>query len=325
MIKTIDCEATMAKMHLNEVINRMGLKVLSGEREAEETWIRVYGVNRAGLELSGFFQSSQNPNSHRLVLLSSKENHYIHQYKSQDREVRYRKLIKSGIPAIVITTKFKDPLLIKVAQELKFPLLQTDAQSTHNFTHNLVELMDDFFSIKDEIHGTLVNVYGKGILLIGKSGIGKSEIALDLIKNNHLFVGDDRIVIHKKNNRLYGRSNPILRNLIEVRGIGIIDIALASGYQIILNESEINLIIELFAFRTSRVDTTDRLGIEYRKKQLLGVDVPFLQIPVSSGRSIANIVETAVTQLKIRTEIDPVNPVELIHQRLNEKNIRDKE
>lgn len=313
------------KMKLDYLVKEMRLEVLSGIDKLKVSTIKVYGVNRAGLELTGFFVPSDMPNSRRLVLLSYKENQYIHQFNAAKRRAKYQKLIDSGIPAIIVTPKFNDPVLLNLAKELDFPMFRTEAASTHNFVHDLLALMDDFFMIIEENHGTLVNIYGKGILLIGQSGIGKSEIALDLIKKNHLFVGDDRIIIHKKNNRLYGRADPILENLIEVRGIGIIDIALANGYEVILNESEINLVIELFSFLDAKEDSTDRLGTEYQKINYLGVFVPFLRIPVSPGKNIANIVETAVTQLKIKTQIETISPIELINQRLKDKQTPNKD
>src|SRR5699024_5307245 len=170
--------------------------------------------------------------------------------------------------------------------------------STSELSREILEFMDEFFAPSEEIHGSLVNVFGKGVLIKGASGIGKSEITLDLVKKNHLFVGDDRIVMKRKANKIYGRSHPILANMVEVRGIGIMNMAEAHGQQIIMDETTIDIVIELSHFETGSVDNYERIGREFENIKVLGTKIPYIKIPVSSGRNVANIVETAVSQLK---------------------------
>lgn len=305
----------MRQLELKKLITYFDLKILSGKEKIPNIIIEIYGINRAGLELSGFFNPA-NPKSHRMVLMSSKEFAYISQFDKKIRYKKYEKLLESGIPAIILTPKFKDSVLKEVANKHNFPLLRTNETSAADFTQKLLAYFDDFFSLYTEMHASLVNIYGKGVLLIGSSGIGKSEVTLDLVKKNHLFIGDDRISITNRNKHLYGKPSPILKNLVEVRGIGIIDISLSCGYQVIMDETEISLVIELFNFDDQCIDNTDRLGQQYGKINILGLDITYLKIPVSSGRNISNIVEFAVAQFKIK-QTNGIDLIEIINNRIN--------
>lgn len=307
----------MKRLTLDNIVRKFNLKILTGKDKLKTTLIKANGVNRAGLELTGFFMPDD-PHAHRIVLMSSKESSYIAQFGHDEKVAKYKALMASGIPGIIITKKYKDRVLIEVAKNLDFPLLETNAIVTAEFSQHLGDYIDEFLAPQTELHSSLVNIYGKGILLVGRSGIGKSEITLDLIKKNHLFVGDDRIIITNKNNRLFGKSSPILKNLVEVRGIGIIDISLTNGYQIIMEETNIDLVIELFNFKSGEVDNTDRLGNEYQTYKILGIEVPMIRIPVSSGRNIANIIESAVSQLKINQAHLKPDPITLMNRRLKE-------
>ncbi|ATZ19031.1 HPr kinase/phosphorylase [Williamsoniiplasma somnilux] len=308
----------MKKLFLKHLTEKFPFQVLAGKDKIDSTQILVYGLNRAGLELTGYFVETGDK-SKRAVLMSSKEYKYISQFNEQQRAEKYKKLINSGIPTIIFTQKFEDKLLIDVARELDFPLLSINTPSTSEFTQRILDYFDLFFAPQIEVHGSLVNIYGKGILITGESGIGKSEVTIDLIKKNHLFVGDDRIILINKSNNIYGKSHPILRNLIEVRGIGIMDISKTNGNQVLIDETKIDLIIELFKFGENGVDDADRLGREYLTKSVLGIDVPYIRIPVSSGRNIANLIESAVAQLKIKQSTDNEDVIALMNKRLNEE------
>ncbi len=286
----------MKKLTLKNLIEKFDLEVLAG-LEKIDSQVKVYGLNRAGLELTGYFE--EGAKSHRLVLMSTKEYNYIMNFDVKEREGRYRKLLMKDIPGVIITSKFTDEVFFNVAKELNVPVLRTSIESTSDFMHNSLDYMDYFFAPKIEMHASFMNIFGKGVIFIGESGIGKSEIAMDLVKSNHLFVGDDRIVVTKKSGSLFGRSHEILKNLVEVRGIGIIDISKTNGYQVIMEESTVDLVIELSAFKKDGVDDSERLGKDFQSYNILGVDVPYIKIPVSSGRNIPNIIETAVSKLKI--------------------------
>lgn len=306
------------KFYLSDLVSKFKFKVLAGEDKLATTEIKVYGLNRAGLELTGFYAPA-NDNSRRIVLVSSKENVYMSQFDEKTKMKKYEVLMKSGIPAIITTQKFKDKTIVKAAQKLNFPLLQVNYRSTSELSQKILDYFDDYFAPTTEVHASLVNIYGKGILIQGISGIGKSEITIDLVKKNHMFVGDDRIILTNKNNHLYGKSHPILQNLVEVRGIGIMDISLSNGYQVIMDETEVDLVVELFKFDNKSASSVDRLGTEYSTTTFLDVAVPKIKIPVSSGRSIANLIESAVAQLKINQSNAKVDVIKLMNER-SEKN-----
>ncbi|AGR40766.1 HPr(Ser) kinase/phosphatase [Spiroplasma taiwanense] len=287
----------MSKLYASKLIEQFNLEILSGKGKIKNL-IEVYGINRAGLELTGFFEDGEK--SHRIIVMSTKENSYVLNFSAEERREKYKKLFSQNIPLIIITQKFEDKIVIDVAKELNILLVKTKNNSTSDFTQNILEFMDDYFAPVIEIHASFISIFGKGVLLIGESGIGKSEITLDLLKANHLFVGDDRIVVTKKFNEIFGKSHEILKNLVEVRGIGIIDVSKTNGYQVILDKSKIDIVIELLKFKKDGIDYSERLGADFEKYELLGVQVPYLKIPVTSGRNIPNIIEAAVAKLKIK-------------------------
>ncbi|AHI53476.1 HPr kinase/phosphorylase [Spiroplasma sabaudiense Ar-1343] len=307
----------MSKLRIKNLVDHFDLEVISGSEHLDNI-IEVYGLNRAGLELAGYVEKDDQ--KRRVVLFSNKENNYISTFSPEEREKKYYSMLKIGIPAVIITERFHDEFLAKVTKDLEIPLLRVVGQTTSEFTQQVLGLYDDYFSPTEEFHGSLVNIYGKGVMIMGKSGIGKSEITIELVKKNHLFVGDDRIVAMRKASKIFGKSHEILNNLVEVRGIGIVDIAQTNGYQVILDETEIELIIDLIKFGENGIDDTDRLGNEYNSKNILGVKIPHIRIPVSSGRNIANIIETAVAQLKIKQSGNWVNPTKIISNRIDKVN-----
>ncbi|QBQ07290.1 HPr kinase/phosphorylase [Spiroplasma gladiatoris] len=286
----------MKKVKLRTIVEKLSLETLSGENNLDNI-IQVYGLNRAGLELAGNFEEGEK--AHRLILMSTKEYSYIMKFSEEERKERYENLLSEHIPGVIITSKFQDKLFLEVGKRLEIPILKTHAESTSDFTKDVLDLLDDYFAPTTEMHASFINIFGKGTLLTGESGIGKSELALELVKSNHLFVGDDRIVITKKAGNLYGKCHPILKNLVEVRGIGIIDVAKTNGYKVIMEQSTVDLIIELSIFKKDGVDDSERLGHDFKTFDILGVKIPYIKIPVSSGRNIQNIVETAVSKLKI--------------------------
>ncbi|AJM71962.1 HPr(Ser) kinase/phosphatase [Mycoplasma yeatsii] len=306
----------MKKLTIKKLINNLNLdyQILAGENNLDNE-IKSYGINRAGLELTGFFRELEDQRYRRAVLLSTKEQQYMSMFNKETRIKKYTDLINSNPPLIIITKNFNDEVLIDIAKKLNKPLIKIFYESTAQLLRRLFDVYDKFFSPTIEEHATLLNIFGKGVLIKGKSGIGKSEIALELVKNNHLFVGDDRIILTKKSNKIFGKSHPILKNLVEVRGIGIFDIAKASGYQIIMEETLVDLVIELVPFKEDGIDSTERIGFEWNETDILGVKVKHISIPVSAGRSITNIIQAAIGQLKIHQSDQAENIVDLLEKR----------
>jgi len=306
----------MAELTLKKLQSAFKMEILSGEDKLASTQITVYGLNRAGLELTGYIDSTSFANR-RVVLMSSKESGYMMQFSLEEKVAKYRKLMESHIPGIILTQKFQDvDALLQAAKVDDFPVLTIKSSSTSALTQRILDYYDNFFAPQIEEHGSLVNIFGKGVLILGKSGIGKSEMVLDLINNNHLFVGDDRIILSNKNSTIFGESHPILKNLIEVRGIGIMDFLKTNGYKSIMDWTTVDLIVELIDFKADGVDDSERLGKKYQLKKILGVGVPYIKIPVSAGRNLSNVVESAVAQLKLIQSGNAEDIVKLMNRRI---------
>lgn len=185
-------------------------------------------------------------------------------------------------------------------------------QSTKNFTDTFVQitaLLSDRLAPSEEMHAVLLEINGKGVLITGKSGVGKSETALELIKSGHVFIGDDRIIVTRNANRLIGRCSPVLQNFLEVRGIGIIDISKMFGESKVLEATDIDFVLHLKNLEQG--SDFERLGKEIEYINILGLNKPYMEVPVSSARNVSSLVETAVDQLVLKQKgIDPFKELE---------------
>lgn len=287
----------MTKFIVKDIVDKFGYKVLAGGDGLNRP-IKIYGLNRPGLELAGF-DFEKNNNNRRVVLLSNKEQLFVNTLSEKERRERYEYILNENIPMIILTEKFTDKLLLEIAEKHSCPVVRASNITTGRLYQMVLEFFDEHFAPVTEEHASLINVFGKGILLKGKSGIGKSEMTLELIKKNHLFVGDDRIIIQQRNNRLYGQSHEMLKNLIEVRGLGILDLSKIYGLQVLLDESKIDLVIELIHLDDEQYKSIDRLGSKYKHIKILDTKVPIVTIPVTYGRNVSELVETAVSKLKL--------------------------
>ena len=284
-----------------DLVTELHFKWLVGE-DFCDTKIFLPGWNRAGLELSGFDPEKFDPEYYdsqerRLVLLSHKEDLYLKNLAPEIARERLEMLTTANIPLIIITNKFKNKMLLEVAAKNKQPVVQ----STHNKTvytiGHILNKTQHIILEETEIHGSLISIFGKGILITGQSGIGKSETVLALIKRNHLFVGDDRILVMNRLDNLYGKSDHILSHLMEIRGLGIVDLSKLFGMQYMLNETKIDLVIHL-DYQKNLKGVVNRLAHSEDFKTICGIKLPYWTLPVSSGRNIADMVETAVAKLK---------------------------
>ncbi|WP_374696487.1 HPr(Ser) kinase/phosphatase [Spiroplasma endosymbiont of Polydrusus formosus] len=287
----------MTKFIVKDIVDKFSYKVLAGKDGINRT-VKIYGLNRPGLELAGFDFEKNNINR-RVILLSNKEQLFVNTLSEKVKKERYEYILNENIPMIILTEKFTDKILLEIAEKHSCPVVRASNITTSRLYQLVLEFFDEYFAPVIEEHASLINVFGKGILLRGKSGIGKSEITLELIKKNHLFVGDDRIIIQQRNNRLYGQSHEMLKNLIEVRGLGILDLSKIYGLQVLLDETKIDLVIELIHLDDEQYKSIDRLGTEYKYIKILDTKVPIITIPVTYGRNVSELVETAVSKLKL--------------------------
>ncbi|MDD5021131.1 MAG: HPr(Ser) kinase/phosphatase [Endomicrobiaceae bacterium] len=259
--------------------------------------VTVPDVNRPGLAFTGFFEHLP---YERAQIIGIAEFTFL-KTLSHEQQISILKKVFSPkqVPCCIITRGFDAlPSMIEVFTELKVPLLKTSLTSSQLLS-DLIYYFDEKLALSEKLHGVLSNVYGLGVFIRGKSGIGKSECALELVKRGHMLVSDDIVEITKRSGHiLVGKSAGISKHHMEIRGIGIIDIQRMFGIANILDESKIELVINLIEWDEAKKH--ERLGIDEHYTDILGVSVPELTIPVGAGRNLAIIVETASLNQRLK-------------------------
>lgn len=270
-------------------------KQVAGNNESLSRPIFVQQVNRPGLELGGFYDYSE---LKRLVLIGNKETAYIATLDEKTKMERFKFLINPETPAIVISGGNPcPPELLELAKKSNFPIFLT-SKATSDISVSLTLYLNELLAPKISIHATLLEVYGVGVLLTGESGIGKSEVALELIRKGHRIIADDRVEITKINNSLVGTCPELTQGIMEVRGIGIIDVTRVFGINAFKEKENINVHIDLVHFSSEH--DFERLGNNEQFKELLGIQVPYTKIPVSDGRNMADIIEVAINNFLLK-------------------------
>ena len=249
----------------------------------------VPDVNRPALQLTGFFDHFD---SERVQIIGNVEYAYIQTLSEERKSEIYEKLLKNQIPCIIFSKNLlPEEILLQKAEEKQIPIFATD-KPTSSFMAELIRWMNVKLAPCISIHGVLVDVYGVGVLIMGESGIGKSEAALELIKRGHRLVTDDVVEIRKvSDDTLVGSAPDITRHFIELRGIGIVDVKSMFGVQSVRETQNIDLVITLEDW--SREKEYDRLGLEETYTEFLGNKVVCHNIPIRPGRNLAIIVESA--------------------------------
>jgi HPr kinase/phosphorylase len=254
-------------------------------------------LNRPGLALSGFFDSFA---YRRIQVFGRGEYAYLEKLAGEGNTGAIKDLLSYSIPCCVFTHKLTPNAdFLAEARKTHCPILQTDL-STAEFVSRLIRILSNIFSPRQGIHGVLMEVYGLGVLLIGESGVGKSESALELIKHGHRLVADDMVDIRCINgNILLGAgANKIIGHHMEIRGLGIINITHLFGIGAVRDQKQVQLVIRLEEEKPDK--NYDRLGIERKHMELLGVSVPMLEIAVKPGRNVPVILETAAMNERLR-------------------------
>ncbi len=255
----------------------------------EEIIISTSEVTRPGLQFAGYFEHF---GYDRVQIIGRQEWSYFSKLTAQQRKERARRLMEFKIPCLIVTRGldvFEE--LIEESKIYNRPILRTKLPTT-KFISKLINYLEDELAPTITMHGVLVDVNGIGMLIFGESGIGKSEAALELIKRGHRLVSDDAVKIKKiDDNSLEGTSPELIRNFLEIRGIGILDVAKLYGMGAIRDKKNIDMVVQLVS--DSSGDSIDRLGLEERYIDILGVKVSKLLMPVRPGRNLAVIMEAA--------------------------------
>ncbi|HUW69400.1 MAG TPA: HPr(Ser) kinase/phosphatase [bacterium] len=254
-------------------------------------------INRPGLALSGFFESFA---YQRIQLIGRGESAYLHLLESEGHVEGVSKIFTFPIPCFIFANgEHPAPIFADAAEAADCPILVSELSSTE-LSSRLMRVLTNIFAPKTSVHGVLVEVYGIGILLIGESGVGKSETALELIERGHRLVADDVVEIRcVSGNILMGSgANKVIGHHMEIRGLGIINVTHLFGVGAIRDKKQVQLICSLEEWDSSKV--YDRIGTEEKTMDILGVQVPQLDIPVKPGRNIPIIVETAAMNERLK-------------------------
>ena len=279
------------KVTVKEFADYFQFEQLTGDEQSLRRSIELTDTNRPGLELAGFFDYSQ---AKRLVILGDKEIAYIATMSEQSQKRSFDFLTGEETPAIVITRGHECPQILReCALEKNFPVFCCEEKTNHTIV-NIITWLDEKLAKSVSVHGELLIIYGTGVMICGESGMGKSEIALELIKRGHQLVADDRVDCYRIHNHLVGKSPQLLEGMLELRGVGVINIARMYGVGAVAHKANVDIQITLEEFDPRAND--DRVGIEEKKMvSILDVDVPKITIPVREGRSMGVIIESAVT------------------------------
>ena len=281
---------------LSAIIQEYNLECACAPEGYEDVEITVADVNRPSLQLAGFFEYFD-PN--RIQLIGKVEYTYLESLSSEERYASIERLLKEGVPVVILTRALEPfPELIDCAQKYKIPVL-CSSSSTSRFISAIILFLNVALAPMVQMHGVLVEVYGEGILLLGESGVGKSETAMELVKRGHRLVADDAVEIKRVSNKsLVGSAPEIIRHFIELRGIGIVDVKRLFGMGSVKDTENIDLVINLENWQSGKA--YDRLGIESEDTDILGIKVPSLTIPIKPGRNLAIIVEVAAMNQRQR-------------------------
>ena len=281
--------ATAYEVTLEKIIQAFDLKALALPKPPDEVFIRSADVNRPGLQLAGFFEVFD---ERRTQVLGESEIVFMNRYSEEEAKVRYLEFIKANPPAVIIAKGLEAPkVLVEAAIQTGIPLLTT-TENTSTFISSLILFLNTELAPRLTRHGVLMEVYGEGMLIMGDSGVGKSETAVELIKRGHRLVADDAVELRKITaQRISGTSPDNIRHFLELRGIGIINARRIFGMGAIKSSVDVDLIVNLELWDDNKV--YDRMGMENHYTDILGVQVPSITIPVKPGRNIAVILEVA--------------------------------
>jgi HPr kinase/phosphorylase len=280
---------------IKEYGERLELRLISGA-EGLGRVIREPTLNRPGLALAGHTRYFA---CHRVQVLGSMEMHFLREQTPEARAIAYDILFSSTVPAVVLARSLRpDPEMLQAADAARIPVFRT-RHITMKFINHATIALEAMSAPRTSMHGSMVDIQGVGVVIIGESGIGKSESVLALLERGYSLVADDvvKLRVHDGTD-VIGTAKAMAQHLMEVRGIGIIDVSRMFGVGAVREHKKVNLIITLK--RWEDVSDVDRLGIDQEFYPLLDIDIPHIVIPVRPGRDLARLIEVAALQIKLR-------------------------
>jgi HPr kinase/phosphorylase len=286
------------KVSVQELVDSCDLIVYSGAKYLNEKFITTSDISRPGLELTGYFDYYP---AERLQLFGMTEISYAHKMDEKQKVEIMAKLCQSDLtPCFLISRYLSVPTeLEEAANAHNIPILRSKLPTTRLLAR-VTDYLEAKLAERKSLHGVLVDIYGLGVLITGDSGVGKSETALDLIKRGHRLIADDRVEVYQKDEQtLRGEAPRILQHLLEIRGVGIIDVMNLFGAGAVRSDTDISLIVHLENWSPDK--QFDRLGSGEQKVQIFDVEVPRITIPVKVGRNMAIIIEAAAMNYRAKT------------------------
>lgn len=283
------------KLSVQKLVNRLKLDVLAGERGLNRP-ITVADLHRPGLEIAGYFDYYP---QERVQILGKTELTFYETLTEEQRRSRMLRMITDETPCFVISRGLEVPeqLLVK-AEQANIPVLRSPLTTTI-LASRMTNFLENELAPTTTIHGVLVDVYGVGVLITGSSGIGKSETALELVKRGHRLVADDAVEIRQTaDHQLFGSAPDLIKHLLEIRGIGIINVMTLFGAGAIRSVKRISIVMALENWQQDK--QYDRIGLDEEKTQIIDTEIPLLTIPVRPGRNIAVIIEVAAMNYRLK-------------------------
>ncbi len=274
---------------LTQLVKEFHLELAYAAADYEAIRLTVEDVARPGLQLAGYFDHFE---PMRLQVMGNVEMSYLDKLSVAERGIVFDRLFSYKIPALLIARELPvDPQCLEMARKHNITLLRSK-EATSTVVSSIIAYLRAALAPRITRHGVLMEVYGEGLLLVGDSGIGKSEAAVELLKRGHRLIADDAVEIRKiSESSLVGTVPELIRNYIELRGIGIINVAKLFGMGAVKAENEINLVVNIVHWDKQKA--YDRLGLEDQYMEILGVKIPMNTIPITPGRNLAVILEVA--------------------------------
>ncbi|MBQ4324354.1 MAG: HPr(Ser) kinase/phosphatase [Clostridia bacterium] len=274
---------------LSKVVEEFSLEVVYAPKALEELRVTVSRVNRPGLSFAGFYELYE---KERIQIIGLAEDRYLELLPDEERAKSMDEFFSTKPCAVIVTTGLNIAgEFLSYAKKYEVPLLRTQ-ERTSEFLANLIAFLNVQLAPRVTQHGVLVEVYGEGVLLLGDSGIGKSETAIELVKRGHRLIADDAVEIKRVSGKsLVGQAPELIRHYVELRGIGIVDVRRLFGMGAVKQTERVDLIINLEPWEEGKM--YDRIGIDEQKTEILGIKVPSIVIPVRPGRNLSIIIEIA--------------------------------
>lgn len=261
----------------------------------EDRHIIEADLHRPGLALAGYVELFTHQ---RIQVIGNTESRYLAFLSKEKQKEAFANITKFDLPVIVLTdSNTLPPYLLKMAEKAGIPVFRTPVETTQ-FMALIRDFLEDQFALQTMVHGSMVDVYGIGILIAGKSGIGKSEVALDLVERGHRLVADDVIMLTKKHNILMTSATEINKHFMEIRGLGIIDIMSMFGIRAIRYQKRLEIVLELSLWDES--EDIERTGLNRDSTSILGVDIPLINLPITPGKNITVIAEVIAMNYLLR-------------------------